>query len=323
MFFKKAQHGLNHWWRYIVVILAIMAGYTIGQIPMYLAIGRAIAENTDLTSAALLEFSDNPDFSIFGINRNMGFTLLLVMFLGAFAAFYFIFKAIHQREFRTLITPSSRINWNKIFFGFGIWLFFSLVVEVGAYLMAPEHYTFQFQYNTFIPLVILSVLLLPVQTSMEEFLFRGYLMQGIGNSKLLMNSRFNSKLIPLVISSILFGLIHSMNPEINEFGFGIMQSYYITAGLVLGIMTLMDDGLELALGVHAATNFTGAVFVGYDGAAIQTDALFVTKELNPLYMLFAFIIISILFILLCKYRYNWGSFNKIVSKVEEPSFETV
>ena len=27
---------------------------------------------------------------------------------------------------------------------------------------------------------------------------------------------------------------------------------YITVGFILGIMTLMDDGLELALGFHAA-----------------------------------------------------------------------
>jgi len=323
MFFKKAQQGYNHWWRYLVVVAVVLMGYIIGQIPLYLAIGRAISDDPNLSEDAFASFAENSDFSVFNINPNMGFTLLLIMFLGAFSAFYFIFKPLHQREFRSLITPASRVNWSKIFFGFGVWLLLSLVLEAAVYFSNPEVYTFQFKVNTFIPLVLLSAFLLPVQTSTEEFLFRGYLMQGIGNSSLLQKAGLNIRLVPLIITSLLFGLVHSMNPEIHEFGFGVMQSYYVTAGLVLGIMTLMDDGLELALGVHAATNFTGAVFVGYDGAAIQTDSLFVTSELNPVFMLIGFLCIAIIFLLLCKFRYNWTDFSKLMGKIEPDTVDPV
>ena len=307
----------------MLVILVILAGYIVGQIPLFLALGRSIAENPDLSASALEQFGSDADFSVFDINKNMGFTLLLVMFLGAFAAFYFIFKPLHQREFRTLITPSSMINWSKIFFGFGVWLCLSLGLEAIAYIMEPGNYVFQFKWNTFVPLLILALLFLPIQTSTEEFIFRAYFMQGIGNSSFLRKLGLNHKVIPLVITSLLFGLVHSMNPEIHEFGFAMMQSYYISAGLVLGIMTIMDDGLELALGVHAATNFTGAVFVGYEGAAIQTDSLFLTKELNPTFMIIGFAVMSIIFLLVCKYKYNWSGFNKIIEKVEQEETELV
>ena len=191
MFFQKAQVGFNHWWRYAIVLLAIMGGYVVGQIPLFLAIGRAQAEDDSVAADALAEFQNNPDFTLFGINNNMGLTLLLVTFLGAFTAFYFIFKPLHQREFRSIVTPSSRVNWSKILFGFFLWLGLSLVVEMLAYFLSPEDYIFQFKINTFIPLVLLSIFLLPVQTSMEEFVFRGYLMQGIGNSKLLRKFNLN------------------------------------------------------------------------------------------------------------------------------------
>ncbi|MGA0256765.1 MAG: type II CAAX prenyl endopeptidase Rce1 family protein [Saprospiraceae bacterium] len=316
MFFQRAQTGYNHWWRYIIVILVVLAGYVIGQTPLYLAIGRAVAENPDLGAGALEEFGRDPDFSMFDISSNMGFTLLLVMFLGAFAAFYFIFKPLHQREFRTLVTPSSRVDWPKIFFGFGFWLVLSLILEAVVYGFSPENYSFQFQWNTFIPLLLLSLFLLPVQTSTEEFFFRGYLMQGIGNSSILRKAGLNLKCIPLILTSLMFGFVHSMNPEVTEFGYGVMQIYYVSAGLVLGVMTLMDDSLELALGVHAATNFTGAVFVGYEGAAIRTDSLFLTQELDPVLMTLGFVIISLTFLLVCKYRFNWGSFGKLFSRVE-------
>lgn len=323
MFFKKAQTGHNDVWRYIVVIVVVLAGYMIGQIPLFLAIGRAIADDPNLGMEALEEFGRDPDFSVFNINSNMGFALLLVMFLGAFTALFFIFKPLHQREFRTLTTPASRVNWTKIFFGFFIWLALSLVIEVVAYLMDPGNYSFQFKLNTFIPLVLLSIFFLPIQTSTEEFLFRGYLMQGIGNSSYLHKLGWNTRLVPLLITSLLFGLVHSMNPEINEFGFGVMQAYYVSAGLLLGILTLMDDGLELALGVHAATNFTGAVFVGYEGAAIRTDSLFVTNELNPGLMLIGFLILGIVFLLVCKYRFKWPGFKKLLSKIELTDPEVV
>jgi membrane protease YdiL (CAAX protease family) len=318
MFFQKARIGFNNWWRYLAAIFAVFIGYNVGQLPLFLAINREISENPDVDTEVLQEFMANPDFSLVNINPNMGFTLLLLMFVGALTAFFFIFKPLHQREFRSLITPSSRINWNKIFFGFGLWLALSLCVELVAYFMDPGHYIFKFKFNTFIPLVLISLLILPIQTSTEELLFRGYLMQGFGNAKWLKISGKNYKFVPLIITSVLFGLIHSMNPEIKEFGFGIMQSYYVSAGLVLGIMTIMDDGLELALGVHAATNFTGAVFVGYEGAAIQTDSLFLTTELNPHLMLIGFIFISILFLLICKNKYKWSSFNKLYSEIEDP-----
>lgn len=323
MFFEKAREGYNHWWRYLVGILAVFAGYAIGQIPLILAITRSISDDPNLDQEDFESFFESSDFSIFGINNNMGFTLLLIMFLGAFAALYFVFKPLHQREFRTLITSASRINWSKILFGFGTWLALSLILEVALYFVKPDNYIFQFHWNTFIPLLLLSIFLLPIQTSTEEFIFRSYLMQGLGNATWLRKIGLNIRLIPLIVTSVLFGLVHSMNPEIHEFGFGIMQTYYISAGLVLGIMTLMDDSLELALGVHAATNFVGAVFVGYDGAAIQTDSLFKTQELNPTLMLIGFIIMAILFLLLCKYRFNWTGFGKLLRHIEPQETDLV
>ena len=45
-----------------------------------------------------------------------------------------------------------------------------------------------------------------------------------------------------------------MNPEVEKLGYLILV-YYIGSGLFLGIITLMDEGIELALGFHFANNF--------------------------------------------------------------------
>jgi hypothetical protein len=152
--------------------------------------------------------------------------------------------------------------------------------------------------SSFLFLILITFTLLPIQTSFEEFLFRGYFMQAFG-------SLARNKWIALIISTILFAGVHSMNPEIAEYGFWNMLPYYLIAGLFLGYITIMDNGLELALGVHAATNMFGSLFVTYEGAALQTGTLFKTTEVNPLLLSFVFLVLSIIFILFASKKFNW------------------
>jgi len=132
--------------------------------------------------------------------------------------------------------------------------------------MSPEDYVFNFKLQPFLILCVIAILLVPLQTSFEEYLFRGYLMQGIG-----VVTKY--KWIPLVITSVVFGLLHIANPEVDKLG-PIIMVYYIGTGLFLGIMTLMDEGLELSLGFHAANNLFTALLVTADWTAFQTHSLY-------------------------------------------------
>ena len=383
MFIKQAFKGENDWWRYLLVTILVLIGYQIGSAPLVMALYRAKAKHPEL-DLDVQEFFSNPDFSQFYINDNLGLTLMLLVFVAAMVTFYFLFRPIHKREFKTLTRTKTTLNWGKILFAFLLWLTLSACFEAIGYFMSPEGYEFTFRWNTFIPLLVISVLILPIQTSFEEIFFRGYLLQGIGisrwthimailaaatvayvldkalvgrfsNSMDVLNAasfnlmaksvsllvfgtlafilvriiqnretNFNStqpqnfKFIPLIVTSILFGLVHSANPEIEKFGFMTMQMYYISAGLFLGILTLMDDTLELALGVHAATNFTGAVLVGYDGGAIKTESLFTSHQLNAQLMLVGFFVIAGIFLLIVKSKYKWGSFSKLIEPIYKP-----
>ena len=78
--------------------------------------------------------------------------------------------------------------------------------------------------------------------------------------------------ISLIASSLIFGIIHGQNPEIQKFG-GVVFIFYIGSGLFAGIMTLMDEGIELALGWHAANNMTIALLVTADWTALQTHSI--------------------------------------------------
>ena len=71
-------------------------------------------------------------------------------------------------------------------------------------------------------------------------------MQGIGIAS-------RNKWIPLLLTSFIFGSLHFFNSEVDKIG-NIAMVYYIGTGFFLGIITLMDEGMELSLGFHAGTN---------------------------------------------------------------------
>ena len=128
---------------------------------------------------------------------------------------------------------------------------------------------------------------------------------------------------PLLVTSIVFGLLHTANPEVTEFGFGVMV-FYIGTGLLLGIMTLMDEGIELALGFHLGNNLIASTLITSEFSALQTDALFkysgVENTSNTLIEMIISIAITypiILFILAKKY--NWSNWmEKLTGRVNPP-----
>ncbi len=171
-----------------------------------------------------------------------------------------------------------------------------------SYYATPENFVWNFNLRSFLPFLVLALLLIPLQTSFEEYLFRGQLMQGLVT---------NSRLIPLLVTSILFGLMHMGNPEVGKVGYIIMV-YYIGTGLFLGVLTLMDEGLELALGFHAANNLVGALLLTADWTAFQTHS--VLKDVSEPsagfeIILPVFVIFPLLLFLFAKV-YKWNNWKE-------------
>ena len=179
-----------------------------------------------------------------------------------------------------------------------------------TYFISPENYEFNFRVKEFLILAIIAILLVPIQTSVEEVVFRGYLMQGFGHW---LNSRF----MALFLTSTVFGLLHLANPEISKIG-NTFILIYIIGSFNLGIMTLMDDGLELALGFHAANNLFIALLVTANWTVFQTDSIFIDisePKLGLIDFISPFIVFPIILIIFSK-KYSWTNWKgKLFSKV--------
>ncbi len=233
-----------------------------------------------------------------------------IVFLGAL---FLWVKFIHKQSITSLTTSRSKIDWRRFSFAFTTWGSITILIVFIGYLMQPESLTLNFRFNDFLGLLLIGVIIIPIQTSFEEYFFRGYLLQGIG-------AKFKSRFLPLIITSLIFGLLHMANPEVEKIG-GIIMLYYIGTGLFLGIITLMDEGLELALGFHAANNLITALLVTADWTAFQTNSIF--KDLSEPEALtdvvLPIIIILPLMLLLFSKKYGWTNWKeKLFGRIERP-----
>ncbi len=212
-----------------------------------------------------------------------------------------------KRPFRTVVTSRPKIDWSKVIFAGLLWLGITCLLELVLYFLSPEHYHLSFELQKFLPLLAISLLLIPLQTSFEEIFFRGYLLQSIG-----LVSRY--KWIPLLITSLLFGLLHMANPEVSKFGVEIMAMYYICTGLGMGICTMMDDGLEITLGMHAVNNLFACLILTFDGSVLATPAIFTTEIANPQIMLVGWLLGLGIYIAVLSKKYHWKNWKKLVER---------
>ncbi len=212
----------------------------------------------------------NVEDSMSQLIEMLGNNIVFILLLAPLAAGLFIVLGwavlVQRQPLNALTTARAEIDWKRVFFAFALWGGLTALFTLIDVYASPGDYVLNFDFPKFVVMAIIAILLVPLQTSFEEYLFRGHLMQGLG---LLVKNRW----VPLLVTSVLFGLLHIANPEVEKLGYGIMV-YYIGTGLFLGIITLMDEGLELALGFHAANNLITALLVTADWTAFQTDSIF-------------------------------------------------
>lgn len=307
-FIQQAYKGENQWWAYLVTIFILFFGWQfLGVIPL---IGTAFFYAKD-TSEFMASANDN--FTTLGIDSNLYLLLVIFTFLAGLLSLFFGIKQIHKREIITLITSRDKLDLNRVFFAFSIWAVIGVIMIAVGYFMSPEDFIWNFKPLPFFLLVIISFLFLPIQTSMEELLFRGYLMQGFG-------TWFKKSFVALLLTSVIFGLLHGLNPEVEKLGW-ITMVYYIGTGLVLGIFTLMDEGTELALGFHAANNIIAAVLVTANWTVFQTDALLIdTSEPSVGWEMFVPVFILYPLVLFIFYKkYGWSNWKeKLFGHIYKP-----
>jgi hypothetical protein len=307
-FIQQAYKGNNDWGAYVKTILLLLIGWQIiGIMPLF-GVAFYYSDNIEMFMSSMAT-----GFTSLGINSNLYLILIIFTFFGGLCFLFLGVKFIHKRKILTVLTSRDKLDWNRILYAFSVWFIIGIVVFIISYFNAPEDYVWNFKPVPFLILVLISFLLLPIQTSMEEVLFRGYLMQGFG-------TWFKKSFMALILTSVIFGLLHGANPEVEKLGW-ITMVYYIGTGLLLGVFALMDEGIELSLGFHAANNVLAAMLVTANWAAFQTEALFIdVSEPSVDYEMFmpVFVMYPIILIIFSK-KYGWTNWKeKLFGHVFKP-----
>lgn len=300
-FIAQAFKGKVQWYHYFLGTLLSFIIMQFGSVPLIIAAA----------------FTDNPNFNPTtlnpGIDNNLFLLLMIIPFALGLLGLYISVLKIHRMPFLKVLTARPKLDVKRIVFAFTLWFLISYGMIVIDYFLSPEHYVLNFKLFPFIILVLVSFLFMPLQTSFEEVFFRGYLMQGFG-----VLTRF--RIVALVITSVGFGLLHGANPEVAKLG-NMLLIYYVATGFLFGIITLMDDGLELTIGLHAANNIAAAIFVTTNWTVFQTDAIWIDiAEPKIDWTNYVFLLAVYPFIIwIFSKKYGWKNWRqKLMGRVEKP-----
>ena len=299
MFLWDKSYNLKGFWYYILGSFILILFSTIGQIPLLFFVDYD-SVTVDTTSVDLLNT----------IPSNLRLFLLMISFVAVLPGIWLVVKKLHDLPIMSILSGRKNIDYNRILFSFCLWGATISLMVITGYLISPDNYEINFKLKEFLILLIIAVCLIPIQTSVEEIVFRGYLMQGFGHW-------FNSRFMALFMSCSVFGILHIANPEVAQLGYGFIFVYFI-GSFILGITVLMDDGLELVLGFHAANNIFIALLLTSDWTVLQTES--VLKDISdPTFGIYDILTGSILYpsvIYIFAKKYSWTNWKeKIFSRV--------
>ena len=256
-FIDKAKDGNNSFSSYLLGIALIISVYLLGSYFLILDL------QWNFGIESFDGVSQKEIVRILGNNRFLAWLIVPFLFVALFLVIHT--KFVHKRTVLSIFSGRENFDWKRVLFSFSL-LFLVLSLFLFIQYLSSDSLIFQFDLQKFIPLFFIAIFLLPIQTSCEELLFRSYILQGIK-----MRTKKNS--VAVLISGLMFGAIHIGNPEIAKIGYHIIV-YYMLVGVFLALISLFDNGIELALGYHAANNVFAALMITNNWQAFQTDAVF-------------------------------------------------
>lgn len=176
--------------------------------------------------------------------------------LGTFLVIWLFMKYLDKEHFMK-VGFDTKNRLNEFLVGFGIGAF---IMTVGYLLLLFlgeinfERVIFNFKE------IIISIFLFIIVAVMEELLMRGYILKNLMIS-------FN-KYVALIVSSILFSLMHGFNPNIDLFA---LTNLFL-AGILLGISYIHTKNLWFPIALHLSWNLFQTI-LGFNVSGQKTYSL--------------------------------------------------
>lgn len=297
MFITQSSPGKNQLWRYFATIILTILAFVAGHIPLFFVVS-LYAQKGGFSDADLDRLLAVGGLDQIGVNSNLALIVMLVPFAIALVAMLTCLRVFHVRPIRSVLTSRPRIDLTRIGFAALVWV---IVAGGLVFLVIPtELIRYQFSPADVLPLFLIAILFMPLQVAAEEVLFRGYLMQSIARA-------FARPIWPIVITSLAFAAVHMSNPEFQN-GFLRVAPIYLGLSLFFGVLCVLDDGLELAIGAHLGNNLFTALILSASDGAMNTASIFQTEVAQVVSHLWTLLLAVpiVLFVLHVRYRFDWS-----------------
>jgi membrane protease YdiL (CAAX protease family) len=227
-----ARRGLTAWWRYLLTIALALVAWIL--LDVAIVVGLMVSRLMPRDMALEMTKPSHPVL-FFGANGVAFATIVL--------GFVIAMRLLQRKRFVDVI---GQWRWRMFAMGLGIWTACLVGTTLVDFLLRPSG--FRWSATAATPgLVIAALVGLGVQTFAEEFVFRGYLTQGL----LLATKR---PPVASILSGLLFGALHIPN--------GVPQALNaVLFGMVAAYMAIRTGGIAFTYGLHLINNLFGAVFV--------------------------------------------------------------
>lgn len=227
-------------WRLLASLVLVLGGLIllgIGIGSAVLAIGLG-----DLTPATFQGF-ETPASALF----------ILASFLIWRPAIWLAIRLFCGRAYETLFGPDGRVAWPHFMAGLLFAALFALLSTGVAWALVGAPMRSGASLAPWLGLAAIAIPLIYIQSSAEELLFRGLIMQH-------MAARFGAFWAWGLIPSVLFGLLH-WNPD--GYGIAVWMVLLITGitGLIFALVTAATGNLGLAMGLHFGLNVYALLLV--------------------------------------------------------------
>lgn len=179
--------------------------------------------------------------------------ILLLTFVIWVGVFWVALRFFHKRGIATILgAPRKRVVRH-----FVIGVAASAAFLIIANLLSPSDDTLveNLSANRWYALLPIGLVLMLVQVSAEELLFRGYLQQQLA-------VWINNRWFYMVFPSAIFGLMHYDGSMGADVGLMVVAATGLL-GLFLADLTYRTGDLGAAIGIHFANNFSAMFLVSY------------------------------------------------------------
>jgi membrane protease YdiL (CAAX protease family) len=252
-------------WRVISYVVAMVAGLFGIQIPIAIVLAVAmLVSGVDPNNLIQLQYS----LPFLALNTVISLVVILPLT-------YLYRRFVDGRSVRSLGFQGGQ-GWVKhvvagLLLG-TILMGLVFLVEWGAGWLTVEGFTWHIQSPLLVLATLLAYLLLNATVALyEELAFRGYILQNLSSDW--------GVVVALVVSSLLFGIFHALNPNATL----LALANIFLAGVVLAACYLVTRNLWLAMAFHFSWNFVQGPLLSFPLSGLETPGLLVsTAQGNPL-----------------------------------------